>query len=408
MLIIRIIYYILTFLTVFYALYFVLTGLPAFKKSKTRIRKFSDKTKFAVIICARNESYVIGSLVKSLQEQNYDKKLYDIYVLPNNCTDNTREKALEAGAKVIDIDVPVKCKGDVLKYAFKYLKKTDYDAYLVFDADNVVHPDFMHYMNNVYQSGYPVAQGRKDAKNMSDNWVSCSYSLFYSIQNLFFNKARTNIKKSATINGTGFMVSKKFIEKINFDPKTVTEDIELSILTILNNERVIYVDDAITYDEQPTGFRDSLKQRKRWSVGIMQCCKLYNKKLLKKGFKDHDVSALDKVVFNIAPYNQVISLIPFVLLFILNVNSPDDAFILAVSYDYTGIILGYVLSVLLSVYTLLYYNRDVNRNTVGIILFIFFVLSWIPINIECLLSKKEFKWEPIKHNRNVELSSLIK
>ena len=149
MIVIKILYYILTFASVSYILYFGLTGIWAFKKSKTRIKKFEDKTKFAIIIAARNEANVVGNLVKSLVNQNYKKKLFDIYVLPNNCTDNTGEVAKQNGAYVMDVTVPVKCKGDALKFAFGKLKKKDYDAYLVFDADNVVHPDFLKHMNRI-------------------------------------------------------------------------------------------------------------------------------------------------------------------------------------------------------------------------------------------------------------------
>ncbi|MCR4581249.1 MAG: glycosyltransferase family 2 protein, partial [Bacilli bacterium] len=352
MIVVKVIYYILTVVSLAYILYFGLTGLFAFKKSKTRIKKFSDKTKFAILIAARNEANVVGNLVKSLVNQKYDSNLYDVYVLPNNCSDNTADAAREAGAKVLDVTVPVKCKGDVLKFAFAQLEKKDYDAYMVFDADNVVHPDFLHHMNNIYQSGYVCAQGRKDSKNMYDNWVSCSYSLFYSIQNLFFNKARTNVRMSATINGTGFMISKKFIDEVGFNPTTVTEDIELSIWCILNDVPVIYTDDAITYDEQPTGFGDSIKQRTRWSVGIIQCCKKYNKALFKKAIKDRDKSAMDKVLFNIAPYTQIISLIPFALLAVMNIRSFSDIGWALLTFDYTTLIAGYFISLAISVYTL--------------------------------------------------------
>lgn len=409
MIIVKIIYIILTIIALGYVIYFGLTGLLAFKKNKTRIKKFSDKTKFAILIAARNEANVVGSLVKSLVNQKYNKDLYDIYVLPNNCSDNTGDVAKEAGAKILDVTVPVKCKGDVLKFAFETLKKKDYDAYMVFDADNVVHPDFLHYMNNIYQSGYKCAQGRKDSKNMYDNWVTCSYSLFYSIQNLFFNKARTNVKMSATINGTGFMISKDFIDEGRFNPTTVTEDIELSICCILNDIPVIYTDEAITYDEQPTGFKDSIKQRTRWSVGIIQCCKKYNKALVKKAFKDKDKSAMDKVLFNVAPYIQILSLIPFALLAIMHVKSFNDIGTALLSFDYSALIAGYFISVAISVYTLQYYNGNVSKALSGIILFIVFMLSWIPINLKCIFtSKKELKWVPIVHDRNVDMADLIK
>lgn len=407
MIFIKVLYYVLTFISLFYSIYFLLTGLWAFKRNKTEIKEFDDKTKFAIIIAARNEGSVIGYLVKSLNNQNYDNNLYDIFVFPNNCTDNTAEIAKENGAKVIEVFVPVKGKGDVLKFAFDNLTNEDYDAYIVFDADNVVHPDFLKNMNNIYQSGYNAAQGRKDTKNMYDNWISCGYSLFYSIQNIFYNKARTNVKLSATINGTGFMIAKDFIKEHGFNPLTVTEDIELSIMCILNGEKVIYCDDAVTYDEQPVGFMESIHQRKRWSVGIIQCCKNYNKQLFKRAIKYKDGSAMDKLLFNIAPYTQVLSIIPFLLLALMNMSSLNKAISAVVSYDYSGLLVGYLLSIAISMYAIQYYKRSITKALIGVILFVIFIFSWMPINIYCIFGKKEHKWVPIKHDRTIDVTELI-
>lgn len=408
MLIIKVSYYILTFMSLFYTLYFTLTGLWAFKKNKTEIHEFPDKTKFAIIIAARNETNVIGYLVKSLINQNYNEELYDIYVLPNNCTDDTCEVAKENGARVLEVTIPVKSKGEVLKFAFNKLNDDEYDAYLVFDADNVVHPDFLKHMNNIYQSGHIAAQGRKDAKNIYDNWISCGYALFYSIQNIFYNKSRTNVKMSATINGTGFMIATDFIKEYGFNPVTVTEDIELSILCILNGEKVVYCDDAITYDEQPTGFKESIHQRKRWSVGIIQCCQTYNKQLLKKAIRHKDKSAMDKLLFNIAPYTQILSLAPFILLAIMNMSSITTVTHALLNYDYSGLIVGYIFSLIISFYSIQYYKKSIIKSLSGAILFVIFIFSWIPINIYCIFSKKEIKWAPIKHDRAIDVEELIK
>ena len=72
-------------------------------------------------------------------------------------------------------------------------KRNDIDAYIIFDADNVVDKNFLKHMNNSLNNGYLVAQGFRDTKNVSDNWISSSYALYYYIQNYFFNKARTLI-----------------------------------------------------------------------------------------------------------------------------------------------------------------------------------------------------------------------
>ena len=122
---IQLIYYILFIITCSYAVYFVLTGLFAFKNKESKIKKHKPKTKFAIIIPARNESKVIEDLIKSLKEQDYPTNLYDIYSIINNCTDNTLEIAKKAGSKIMNINTPVKSKGDVLKIVFKRLKNKD-------------------------------------------------------------------------------------------------------------------------------------------------------------------------------------------------------------------------------------------------------------------------------------------
>ena len=157
-------YYILFSIVLLFSLYFALLALFAFIKRKSPIKKHDAKTKFAVLIAARNEAEVIGDLIESLKVQNYPAELYDVYAIVNNCTDQTEQVARDAGAKIMSVDVSVKCKGDVLKYAFAKLKPCDYNAYIIFDADNEVHPDFLSYMNNAYQSGYLAAQGFSLAK----------------------------------------------------------------------------------------------------------------------------------------------------------------------------------------------------------------------------------------------------
>lgn len=57
----------------------------------------APQTRFAVLIAARNEEPVISGLIESLLRQNYPKELFDIYVIPNNCTDDTAGAAQRAG-----------------------------------------------------------------------------------------------------------------------------------------------------------------------------------------------------------------------------------------------------------------------------------------------------------------------
>ena len=407
----KLVYYAIDIFIVLYAIYYILTGIFAFiNNKKNTIRKYRAKHKFAVIIAARNESKVIGHLLDSLNNQDYPTHLYDVYVVSNNCEDNTKEVSLQHKAKIIDCDVSVSSKGEVLKYAFRFLDDNyyDYDAYLIFDADNIVHPQFIRRMNDTLCSGFKVAQGYRDSKNPSDTWISSCYSLFYWVQNYFFNQARMNMKWSSSINGTGFMIAKEVIDTHGFNTVTMTEDIEFAAQCAINNERIAFVKDAITYDEQPLTFKESWKQRKRWSVGTLQCLYHYFNPLIKAGFKKRIPQGMDMALFFMAPLVQVMSFVVIVLLMFYSFLDIQVSDVIKYLYDNKifSIILGYVGSILISLFVVLVEKKKVKKTLKGILTLSIFMLTWIPINIICLI-KRDYVWEPIEHHRTVEIESMV-
>ncbi|MBQ7140600.1 MAG: glycosyltransferase family 2 protein [Bacilli bacterium] len=401
------IYYILFIPIFIYGMYFLITGIFAFTKKNT-IKKYKPKNRLAVVVAARNEGKVIASLINSIKKQKYPKNLYDIFILPNNCTDNTYDISKEAGAKIIKCKEEIKSKGQALKYAFNHLNKHhNFDAYIIFDADNIVHPNFLARVNDALIEGYEVAQGFRDSKNPSDNWICGSYSLFYWGQNIFFNKSRMNMHASASINGTGFMIKRSVIEEMGFNTVTMTEDIEFTALCAINNKKIAFIQDAITYDEQPLTFRMSWKQRIRWSTGTYQCLTTYFKQLINGLIKNKNISCLDMLLFFMAPVIQLISGLVFILLVTYTILGIKlyDIFSYLFAYNEIFLIITYIISVLLSIFVVKYLNKNIRDTISGIIMFSIFLLSWIPINIICLL-KKTNVWEEINHSRNISIETI--
>ncbi len=385
-------------------IFYIITGVCVLKTS-SKIKNSKTKKKLACIIPARNEDKVIGNLLDSLNNQNYPKELYDVFVLPNNCVDDTENVAKERAAKIINCDnIQMKSKGDVLRHAFDYLREYDYDAYIIFDADNIVHPNFIEKMNNVLCSGYRLAQGYRDSKNPSDTWVSGSYSLHYMIQNYFLNKARMNINWSSFINGTGFMISKELIEEKGYSSNTMTEDIELSVKCALTNEKIAFAEEAITYDEQPINLVQSWKQRERWSLGTLQCLKLYSKELLRDIVKNRNFASIDSLLFLLAPVIQLTGAVTFILHMMVQLveNPPIDL----VTKALFGV-MWYIASIFMAIFVIKINKKPVKNYIKGIISLPLFYFTWIPINISALM-KKEAKWERIEHTRIIKLDNIIK
>ena len=234
-----------------------------------------EKTnRFMAIIPAHNEEAVVENLVASLQKQDYPKDAYDIYVIADNCTDNTAKIAKQAGAIVYErFDAMHKTKGAALKWflAQKIEEDAPYDAFCIFDADNIVDVNFLKNMNKKLCQGETVVQGYRDIKNPTDSWITAGYAIFYWTMNRFYHLARYNIGLSPLINGTGFMVRFDQVKPEGWNTQTLTEDIEFSLKQIIKGKKLGWARDAIVYDEQPVGFKQSWSQRSRWTVGHIQC-----------------------------------------------------------------------------------------------------------------------------------------
>ena len=241
------------------------------------------------ILPAHNEEKVIANLIDSLKRQDYDKKLLDIYVIADNCTDNTAEVARKHGAIVYErFDEEHKTKGYALNWFLqqKIAEDADYDAFCVFDSDNIVDKNFIKNMNKKLCQGEEIVQGYRDIKNPTDSWVAGGYAIFYWMMNRFYHLARYNLGLSPLINGTGFMVKFDIIKPNGWQTVTLTEDIEFSLINISKGRKLGWATDAIVYDEQPVGFKQSWSQRSRWTVGHIQCMQHYTKDLA-NGVKEY-------------------------------------------------------------------------------------------------------------------------
>lgn len=355
------------------------------------------KRRIAAVIAARNEEAVIAQLIQSLNAQNYPKELYDIYVVPNNCTDGTESAARNAGAKIIPCTQPISSKGDALRCAFSHLTSLEnrYDAYCIFDADNLADANFFQAVNDAREAGVRIAQGYRDSKNPFGNWISGSMSAFYWFMSGFYNASRAALGMSAALNGTGFMVADDLIREMGWDTVTLTEDLEFTALCSLKGVKIGWMPRARVYDEQPVTLRDSVIQRRRWSAGTLQCLKRYGLKLFSKG----SINAIDiGMVFAGMLTNLVggaTGLITAYLLVRQIMNSPESAPAVLI-----GVLLGSVVSSLgmsagcLAIFAL---EKKLTRRAVPtILLFGLFMLTWFPINLACFFTRPP-KWDTIRH-----------
>ena len=362
------------------------------------------RTRFAILIAARNEELVIGPLINSLLAQDYPSDLYDIWVVPNNCTDNTALAARNFGARVLECTVPVKSKGEVLRFAYNRLRGRRYDAWLVFDADSVVDPRFLAEMNNARMAGARAAQGYRDSKNPYDTAVSGCSSIYYWMMDRFHNGGKAGLGGSAMIGGTGFMVTQALLDRLGgWRTETISEDLEITAQAVLAGERVAYVPRAITYDEQPLTWEQSFTQRRRWSSGTLQVAQCYLPALNEAQSRRPRLSLFDFEATLLLPAYQLAALAGLActaLSAALGGRTLLQVLLLGLAGALGNLAWAALTATVAAGLVITLEGKWNRRLWKGLATYWLFLLTWLPITA-CSFWKKTTVWEEIRHTRTV-------
>ena len=373
-----------------YGIYFGAISLCAFLKRQ----KYPDSQKqlrFAVLIAARNEERCITGIVESILQQDYPPELVDVYVIPNNCTDDTAGAALSAGAQILTVSSAVRNKGQALHEAFAQLLKAEtHDAYCVFDADNEAHPTFLSEINRALTTAR-VAKSRILAKNPHESWVCACYETYFCNANLFLNAARHKLGLSARLIGTGFAVRRDFMEELGgWNTKTLTEDAEFYATLSTRGEKIAFAPGAITYDEEPLTFRESIIQRRRWMSGVMQVGWQNTGRFLRAvAAGPGRLFALDSLMqFSFSCIQALI--LPLFLLW--TCSAP-----VAALSDLPGIVIKFYLSTFfIGAVSLLTERRMTRHTATALLLYPVFIFSFLPLQTLSLFCPNK-TWTPIHH-----------
>ena len=224
-----------------YTYQFLYIPLVLAKKSKP-LASPSKAHRYAVLIAARNEENVISGLLDSLRAQTYDMSLVTVFVAADNCTDSTAAIARTHGAVVYERFNQLNVgKGYALDFLLQHIGAdypAGFDGYFVFDADNILAPDYIERMNEMFSNGHEIVTSYRNSKNFGGNWISAGYALWFLRESRYLNGARTRLGSSAAVGGTGFLFSQRILnESHGWRFYLLTEDIEFSVYHILRGER---------------------------------------------------------------------------------------------------------------------------------------------------------------------------
>ena len=228
--------------------------------------------KVAVLIPAYNEEKVIVRTIRSVMMSNY--KNIRIIVIDDGSTDGTFDVAraaypadIESGRLTV-LSKPNGGKADALNYG---LDRTDEEIYIGIDADGVIaHDAIARLVCHFANSKIGAVAGNAKVGNRVNLWTRWQALEYITSQN-FERRALDLFDVVMVVPGAIGAWRTDAVKAGNgYHTNTVAEDADLTMNLLEQGYSVIYEDQALAFTEAPVNMDGLMRQRFRWSFGILQ------------------------------------------------------------------------------------------------------------------------------------------
>lgn len=373
-----------------------------------RKKSFAPQKSFAILVAAHNEEKVVGALIENLKRLNYPKELYDVMVICDNCTDGTADISRSHGVYAFERFNPaLRGKGYAIEWMLKELWKLPkaYDGVVMFDADNLVDPDFLIHMNNDLCAGHRVVQAYLDTKNPHDSWITSAYAISYWYCNRLWQLPRTNLRLANYLGGTGMCFETTLLKEMGWGATSLVEDLEFTMRCVKRGINPYFDYDAKVYDEKPLSFKASARQRLRWMQGHFDVARRYFLPLLWKGLKEANWAKMDTAIYALNVYNLFLSGLVTILLYADQLRSGDPYFtsLFQSAPWFFGVM--YALNLLVFPLALLI-EKAPKKIWRSLITFPLFLISWYPVTFYAFFTQNNKQWSHTQHTRVIRLEDV--
>lgn len=234
-----------------------------------------------ILIAAHDEEGVIGSLVSSLQAQDYPAELCHVWVVADRCTDATAAIARAHGARVFERTTGPATKGAALGWLWEQIRGPQIEAVIVLDADNLAPPTLFRQFDEALRGGRAVYQAQRIAKNPAESAASALDGLAEALHHRVVAPGLDYFGFSTTLSGSGVVYPREYFEGMIGATRTQVEDGEWQLQLMAWGVPIRPLRQAYVYDEKVRDFERMATQRARWIQGKLGLWRSYTVPLLR-------------------------------------------------------------------------------------------------------------------------------
>jgi peptidoglycan/xylan/chitin deacetylase (PgdA/CDA1 family) len=249
-------------------LYYVVFSLLA-RSFRERGERSSPARTFAVVIPACNEEVTLPNTLKSVFALDYPPEMVRVYVVADNCTDQTSAVARDAGVMcLVRNDAIHRGKGFALEFGLEAVVADAPDVVLILDADCELNSGALRALDAVFAAGAEAAQ----LAVCSANPDSGPAGYVAAVGDAVADRVAGGLDRlglSVPLRGTGMAFRLDTLERVPWAAFSATEDAEYAARLRLAGIRVRLVADGCVSCSAPPRLNDLCRQRRRWLVSLL-------------------------------------------------------------------------------------------------------------------------------------------
>jgi glycosyltransferase involved in cell wall biosynthesis len=217
--------------------------------------------KFGIIVTAHRETKFLPPIIDSILRQTYQN--FEVYIVADDC-DITGLRFNDPRVHLFKPEVALNTNTKSIQYAIDRFSPGT-EVLIIFDPDNLLHPDFLKVMNNYYNAGYKAVQANLNPKSISGMYeqMDNAGATFYS----FIDRtARTALGLSVNMWGCGVSVLTEVYLNIKYNDKSNMGgfDKHMQAEIVQHVPMIAYAPEAIFFDEKVSDAKNLESQRVRW------------------------------------------------------------------------------------------------------------------------------------------------
>ena len=254
---------------------FIVTGLLFDRRPKRAV--LSTHPGISILVAAYNEEASILSTLESIEKQNYPGPL-QVFVINDGSTDGTMAKLNSVSYPWLQV-IDLKVNGGKAKALNAGLERVSFSLTITLDGDSYLYRNALSHIVGRYLSDPPstaAVAGSVLVRNSRLNIITKiqEWDYFHGIAAI--KRLQSLFQGTLVAQGAFSLYRTSVLRDVGGWTDCVGEDIVLTWAMLKKGYRVGYCEDGFVFTNAPTTFRQFIRQRQRWSRGLIEAFRAHS------------------------------------------------------------------------------------------------------------------------------------